>query len=79
MINESNFSSKITDLFNNIYGIPISVRFIRMSWASWLYAQNPSVKFIKEITNMMSHSTDESRKYNKLFNSKKRKKNDLRI
>jgi len=72
MINESNFSSKITNLFNNIYGIPIPVRFIRMSWASWLYAQNPSVKFIKEITNMMSHSVDESRKYNKLFNKNKK-------
>jgi hypothetical protein len=66
-IAESNFSSKVSNVFNKVYDTPVSVRFIRMSWASSLYTKNPTVKQIKELAYMMAHSPDESRKYNKLF------------
>jgi len=66
-IAESNFSSKVSNVFNKVYDTPVSVRFIRMSWASSLYTKNPTVKQIKELAYVMSHSPDESRKYNKLF------------
>ena len=41
-----------------------------MSWASALYAKNPSVREIKEIATKMAHSVDESSKYKKLFSKK---------
>jgi hypothetical protein len=33
-IAESNFSAKVKEVFNKVYGIPISMRFVRMSWAT---------------------------------------------
>ena len=67
VISESNFSTKVSTVFKKIYDVPISIRYIRMSWASALYARNPSVKEIKDITVKMAHSPDESSKYKKIF------------
>jgi len=64
---ESNFSSKVSNVFNKVYDTFISVRFISMSWASSLYTKNPTVKQIKELAYMMSHSPLESHLYNKTF------------
>ena len=66
-IAQSNFSLKISKVFEKIYNIPISIRFLRISWASNLYKSNPSIKQIKELSEIMAHSPDESRKYNKIF------------
>ena len=70
IISEPDFSKKVSNVFDKVYDIPISVRFIRMSWASDLYAKNPSVREIKEIATKMAHSVDESSKYKKLFSKK---------
>jgi len=39
-IAESNFSAKVKEVFKKVYGIPISMRFIRMSWAPALHNSN---------------------------------------
>ncbi len=67
IISEPDFSGKVTNVFKKVYDIPISVRYIRMSWASALYSINPTVSEIKEITTKMAHSVDESSKYKKIF------------
>jgi hypothetical protein len=67
---EPNFSAKVKGVFKKVYGIPISMRFIRMSWATDLYASNPTAKEIKELANKMSHSPLESRLYNKIIKNK---------
>ena len=46
------------------------MRFIRMSWATDLYASNPTAKQIKELASKMAHSPLESRLYNKIIKTK---------
>ena len=70
---QPNFTKKIASVFKKVYGIPISVRFLRMSWASSLYNMNRSMKEIKNITYTMSHSPEESRLYNKIFITNEKK------
>ena len=67
---EPNFSAKVKGVFKKVYGIPISMRFIRMSWATDLYASNPTAKQIKELASKMAHSPLESRLYNKIIKNK---------
>jgi len=67
VIDEPAFSKKISDIFNKVYGVPISVRYLRMSWATHFYMTNPSARQIKEFTFKMAHSPDESIKYKKLI------------
>lgn len=67
VIKEPAFSKKISDVFEKVYGIPISVRFLRMSWATHFYSSNPSIKQIKEFTKTMAHSKDESELYKKII------------
>jgi hypothetical protein len=64
---ESNFSAKVSSIFKKVYGIPISIRFIRMSWVSHLMQTNPSTKLMKEMAYYMAHSTQEQSKYNKIL------------
>jgi hypothetical protein len=66
-IAESNFSAKVKEVFKKVYGIPISMRFVRMSWATDLYASNPTQTKVKEITFKMSHSPAESALYKKII------------
>jgi len=70
IISEGNFSAKVSNVFNKIYNIPISIRFIRMSHASQLYKKNPTMKEIKDIFLKIAHSPNESRLYNKLLITK---------
>jgi hypothetical protein len=67
MLDEGNFSNRIKNVFHKVYGIPISLRYIRMSWSSDLYSKIPNVKEIKQLSFMMWDSPNESRLYNKLF------------
>lgn len=67
IMSEGNFSTKVSNVFNKIYNIPISIRFLRMSWASSLYKNNLTVREIKEIAFKMAHSTQESALYKKLL------------
>ena len=66
-IAEPNFSAKVKEVFKKVYGIPISMRFIRMSWATALYASNPTQAKVKDITFKMSHSPLESALYKKII------------
>lgn len=70
IITEGNFSSKISNIFKKVYNIPICIRYLRMSWASSIYLNNPSIKEIKELSYKMAHSTIENRLYNKIFDKK---------
>ncbi len=63
VIYECNFSAKVQE----VYGIPIFMRYVRMSWATDLYASNPTQTKVKEITFKMSHSPVESALYKKIL------------
>lgn len=67
VIDEPAFSKKISDIFYKVYGVPISVRYLRMSWATHFYMTNPSARQIKEFAYKMAHSPEESIKYKKLI------------
>ena len=64
---ESNFSAKISNVFNKIYNIPISIRFIRISWVSDLLSQNPSIKQMEILADYMAHSPQEQQLYKKIL------------
>jgi hypothetical protein len=66
-IAESNFSAKVKGVFEKVYGVPITIRFVRMSWATDLYASNPTQTKVKEITFKMAHSPAESALYKKII------------
>lgn len=66
-ISQSNFSKKIEEVFYKVYKEPISVRFLRMSWISGLMKTNPTKKEMRELANLMAHSTEEQSKYNKIL------------
>ncbi len=66
-IAESNFSAKVKGVFEKVYGIPITMRFVRTSWATDLYASNPTQTKVKEINFKMAHSPLESALYKKLL------------
>jgi hypothetical protein len=61
------FSKKISDVFKKVYGIPISARYLRMSWATHFYKTNPTAKEIKEFSEKMAHSPEESMLYKKII------------
>jgi len=67
VIKESVFSLKISKIFELIYGVNISVRFIRMSWSNWINSQALSLNKKKRLIEMMGHSYNESQKYIKLI------------
>ena len=66
-IGQSNFSTKIEQVFYKVYKEPISVRFLRMSWISALMKTNPTNKEMKELAKEMAHSKDEQSRYNKVL------------
>ena len=66
IIRQSNFSSKVSNVFKKIYNRAITIRHLRMSWASNLHKQNPSVRQINELATTMAHSPEENLKYKKL-------------
>jgi hypothetical protein len=59
-IAERNFSAEVKVVFKMVYGIPISMRFVRMSWATDLYASNHTQTKAKEIPFKMTHSPVEN-------------------
>ena len=61
------FSKKVSDVFKKVYGIPISARYLRMSWATHFYKTNPTARQIKEFSEKMAHSPDESMLYKKII------------
>ena len=66
-IAESSFSAKVKKFSKRvIWYFNISMRFIRISWATILYSSNPTAKQIKKLSAKMSPSPQESRLYNKV-------------
>ena len=66
-IAQSNFSKKISEVFNKVYKIPISLRFLRQSHISYLLKTNPTVKAMKQLATAMAHSPEEQKLYNKIL------------
>jgi hypothetical protein len=66
-IAEPNFSKKISDVFNKVYNVPISIRYIRMSHTTNLLNKNPSIKQMEILADYMAHSPDEQQKYKKIL------------
>ena len=67
VISQPNYSKKISNVFNKIYNIPISIRFLRMSHISYLLNKNPSIKQMEILADYMAHSPDEQGKYKKIL------------
>ena len=65
---EGNFSQKISNIFNKVHKIPISIRFIRMSHISQLLSSNPNIIKMELLAEQMAHSINEQRLYNKIDN-----------
>lgn len=65
IIKEPVFSKKISEIFKKVYGIPISERFIRISWATYFNKSNPSLYEIKEFSKLLAHSPEENMRYKK--------------
>ena len=67
LIAQSNFSAKISNTFKKIYGVPISIRFIRKSHATYIYKEEFNNKMtsaqVKEYREKMAHSANESDNY----------------
>ena len=68
IISQPNFSSKVSNVFKAIYGISISIRFLRMSWSSNFMEKNPSVKEVEDMAYKLAHSEQEFRLYDKKKN-----------
>lgn len=66
-IHSSIFSTKVSDVFKKAYGIPIAVRYLRMSHASHFYKQNPNwtVHQMEALADKMAHSPSEQILYKK--------------
>ena len=67
VISQSNFSKLISKVFNKIYNIPITIRFLRISWVSNLLKRNPTIKQREILAALMGHSIEEQSKYNKII------------
>ena len=67
VISQPNFSKLISNVFYKIYNIPISIRYIRISWVSSLLNTNPTIKQMEILADFMAHSTEEQGKYKKIL------------
>ena len=68
VIKESVFSEKIRDVFYKIYGTPIGVRYLRMSWANF-HKTTSTAKQLENLACKMSHSTNESALHKKIIST----------
>lgn len=59
------FSTNVSNVFKKVYGIPIAVRFLRMSHVSHFLKGNPNVAAKKEFAAKMAHSISEQALYEK--------------
>lgn len=70
IMSEPVFSQKISNIFYKVYGVPVSVRFIRMSWATYFYSTERRANEIREFAYKMAHSIEENIRYKKLIRQK---------
>jgi hypothetical protein len=66
IISQPNFSKLVSNIFFKVYNIPISIRYLRMSWTSDLLNKNPSVQQMEILANQMGHGLSEQQKYKKI-------------
>ena len=66
---EGAFSNKVGNTFKKIYGINITIRFIRISWSVYIQSLNISTNKKEAIIEKMAHSYEENQK--KYFKLKK--------
>jgi hypothetical protein len=66
VISEGNFSKKISNVFYKVYNELISIRYLRMSWSSYIHSKNPSVIEIEKYAEKMAHSPSENILYKKV-------------
>ena len=65
-ISQPNFSKLISNVFNKVYNIHISLRFLRISWIKDFLNKNPTIKQKEILAYKMAHSKEEQEKYNKI-------------
>ena len=64
---ENAFSETISNIFKNVYGVPICNKYIRVSWSIYIHDLKISANKKEVLINMMAHSYSESQqKYYKL-------------
>ena len=62
----NNFGKKITNIFKKIYNANISVRWLRMSYTSYIRKFNLTNNELKKISEKMAHSIETNSRYNKI-------------
>lgn len=62
----NNFGKKITNIFKKIYNENISVRWLRMSYVSYIRKNNLTNNELKIISEKMAHSLETNSRYNKI-------------
>jgi hypothetical protein len=62
----NNFGKKITNIFKKIYNENISVRWLRMSYASYIRKNNLTNNELRIISEKMAHSLETNSRYNKI-------------
>lgn len=67
VISQAAFSKKVQDVFQKVYGEPISARFLRMSHVTHFLKTNPSLAAQKRLAEQMAHSVEEQARYRKLL------------
>lgn len=62
----NNFGKKITNIFKKVYNANISVRWLRISYTSYIRKQNLTNNELKSISERMAHSLETNSQYNKI-------------
>jgi hypothetical protein len=62
----NNFGKKLTNIFKKVYSENITVRWLRISYTSYIRKQNLTNNELKIISEKMAHSLETNSKYNKI-------------
>mgnify|MGYP006078972375 FL=1 len=62
----NNFGKKLTNIFKKVYSENITVRWLRMSYTSYIRKQNLTNNELKIVSEKMAHSLETNSKYNKI-------------
>lgn len=62
----NNFGKKISSIFKEIYNEDITVRWLRISYTTYIRKENKSNNELKEISYKMAHSIQTNSRYNKI-------------
>ena len=62
----NNFGKKLTNIFKKVYSENITVRWLRISYTSYIRKQNLTNNELKVISEKMAHSLETNSKYNKI-------------